>query len=112
MLAHNGEINTLKGNVNWMKSHEIRLTSAAFGDMAEDIKPVIPAGSSDSAALDAVFEMMVRAGRDAPMAKTILVPESWSKQTQELPKSWRDMYSYCNSVAFNVCPGESRTPRK
>ncbi len=98
MLAHNGEINTLKGNVNWMKSHEIRMTSAAFGDMAEDIKPVIPAGSSDSAALDAVFEMMVRAGRDAPMAKTILVPESWSKQAEELPKSWRDMYSYCNAV--------------
>ena len=98
MLAHNGEINTLKGNVNWMKSHEIRMTSAAFGEMAEDIKPVVPAGSSDSAALDAVFEMMVRAGRDAPMAKTILVPESWSKQEGELPQSWRDMYSYCNSV--------------
>ena len=98
MLAHNGEINTLKGNINWMKSHEIRMASTTFGDMAEDIKPIIPAGSSDSAALDAVFEMMVRAGRDAPMAKTILVPESWSKQAEELPKSWRDMYSYCNAV--------------
>ena len=51
MLAHNGEINTLKGNTNWMKSHEIRMSSDAFGDMAEDIKPVIPGGSSDSAAL-------------------------------------------------------------
>jgi glutamate synthase (NADPH/NADH) large chain len=98
MLAHNGEINTLKGNVNWMKSHEIRMTSAAFGEMAEDIKPIVPSGSSDSAALDAVFEMLVRAGRDAPMAKTMLVPESWSKQASELPQSWRDMYSYCNSV--------------
>jgi glutamate synthase (NADPH/NADH) large chain len=55
MLAHNGEINTLKGNVNWMKSHEIRMASSAFGDMAEDIKPIIPGGSSDSAALDAVY---------------------------------------------------------
>ncbi len=55
MLAHNGEINTLKGNLNWMKSHEIRMASGAFGDMAEDIKPIVPAGSSDSAALDFCF---------------------------------------------------------
>ena len=98
MLAHNGEINTLKGNVNWMKSHEIRMASADFGDMAEDIKPIIAGGSSDSAALDSVFEVLVRAGRSAPMAKTMLVPESWSKQAVELPEAWRDMYSYCNSV--------------
>ena len=98
MLAHNGEINTLRGNVNWMKSHEIRMASGAFGDLAEDIKPIVQAGSSDSAALDSVFEVLVRAGRSAPMAKTMLVPESWSKQAVELPQSWRDMYSYCNSV--------------
>jgi glutamate synthase (NADPH/NADH) large chain len=98
MLAHNGEINTLKGNLNWMKSHEIRMASSTFGDMAEDIKPIVPAGSSDSAALDSVFEVLVRAGRSAPMAKTMLVPESWSKQAIELPQAWRDMYSYCNSV--------------
>ena len=98
MLAHNGEINTLKGNLNWMKSHEIRMASASFGEMADDIKPIVPAGSSDSAALDAVFEALVRAGRNAPMAKTMLVPESWSKQAVELPKAWRDMYAYCNAV--------------
>ena len=98
MLAHNGEINTLKGNLNWMKSHEIRMASSTFGDMAEDIKPIVAAGSSDSAALDSVFEVLVRAGRSAPMAKTMLVPESWSKQAIELPQAWRDMYSYCNSV--------------
>jgi len=98
MLAHNGEINTLKGNLNWMKSHEIRMTSAAFGALAGDIKPIVSQGSSDSAALDAVFEVLVRAGRSAPMAKTMLIPESWSKQAVELPESWRDMYSYCNSV--------------
>ncbi len=98
MLAHNGEINTLKGNLNWMKSHEIRMASGTFGDMAEDIKPIVASGSSDSAALDSVFEVLVRAGRSAPMAKTMLVPESWSKQAVELPQSWRDMYSYCNSV--------------
>ncbi|UWQ79222.1 glutamate synthase large subunit [Leisingera sp. S132] len=98
MLAHNGEINTLKGNLNWMKSHEIRMASATFGDYAEDIKPIVPGGASDSAALDGVFEVLVRAGRSAPMAKTMLVPESWSKQAVELPQAWRDMYSYCNSV--------------
>ena len=98
MLAHNGEINTLKGNVNWMKSHEIRMASSYFGELADDIKPIIANGASDSAALDAVFEVLVRAGRNAPMAKTMLVPESWSKQAVELPQSWRDMYSYCNSV--------------
>ncbi|WP_138935696.1 glutamate synthase large subunit [Roseovarius arcticus] len=98
MLAHNGEVNTLKGNRNWMKSHEIRMASSAFGDLAEDIKPIIPAGASDSAALDSVFEVLVRAGRSAPMAKTMLVPESWSNLAQELPQAWRDMYSYCNSV--------------
>ncbi|MCV2867340.1 glutamate synthase large subunit [Defluviimonas sp. WL0002] len=98
MLAHNGEINTLKGNVNWMRSHEIRMASSAFGEMAEDIKPIIPAGTSDSGALDAVFEALVRAGRSAPMAKTMLVPEAWSKTAVEMPKSWQDMYAYCNSV--------------
>ena len=98
MLAHNGEINTLKGNLNWMKSHEIRMASAAFGDMAEDIKPIVADGSSDSAALDSVFEMMVRAGRSAPMAKTMLVPESWSNMATAIPKPWQDMYAYCNSV--------------
>ncbi|MEL6425581.1 MAG: glutamate synthase large subunit, partial [Pseudomonadota bacterium] len=98
MLAHNGEINTLKGNLNWMKSHEIRMASGYFGEMAEDIKPIVADGSSDSAALDAVFEVMVRAGRNAPMAKTMLVPEAWSKTATKMPEAWRNMYSYSNSV--------------
>lgn len=98
MLAHNGEINTLKGNVNWMKSHEIRMASSAFGEMAEDIKPIIPPATSDSGALDAVFEVLVRSGRSAPMAKTMLVPEAWSKTTTDMPKAWADMYAYCNAV--------------
>src|SRR5690606_22578823 len=98
MLAHNGEINTLKGNSNWMRSHEIRMASSACGAMADEIKPIIPAGASDSGALDAVFEVLVRGGRSAPMAKTMLVPEAWSKSTIELPQAWQDMYAYCNSV--------------
>lgn len=98
MLAHNGEINTLKGNINWMKSHEIRMASDAFGLHAEDIKPIIQAGASDSAALDNVFEVMVRAGRDAPMVKTILVPESWSNDEGQMPEAWKAMYAYSNSI--------------
>ena len=98
MLAHNGEINTLKGNTNWMRSHEIRMASDAFGEHQDDIKPIIASGSSDSAALDAVFEVMVRAGRSAPMAKTMLVPEAWSKTATEMPQAWLDMYNYSNAV--------------
>ncbi|WP_424929074.1 glutamate synthase large subunit [Amaricoccus tamworthensis] len=98
MLAHNGEINTLKGNLNWLKSHEIRMSSDYFGHLAEDIKPIVAAGSSDSAALDNVFEVLVRAGRSAPMAKTILVPEAWSKFATRMPQAWVDMYAYSNSV--------------
>ncbi|MEM1267526.1 MAG: glutamate synthase large subunit, partial [Pseudomonadota bacterium] len=98
MLAHNGEINTLKGNINWMKSHEIRMASDAFGELQDDIKPIVAAGSSDSAALDSVFEAMVRAGRSAPMAKTMLVPEAWSKTASKIPDAWRDMYNYSNAV--------------
>jgi glutamate synthase (NADPH/NADH) large chain len=98
MLAHNGEINTLKGNLNWLKSHEIRMASRSFGDMAEDIKPIVLPGSSDSAALDAVFEVMVRAGRNAPMVKTMLVPEAWSKVATKMPEAWVAMYAYSNAV--------------
>ena len=96
-LAHNGEINTVRGNKNWMKSHEIRMAAAAFGSHSEDIKPLIPAGASDTAALDAVFEAMVRSGRDAPTAKLILVPEAWAKDDQ-LPPAHRAMYAFFASI--------------
>jgi len=97
ILAHNGEINTLRGNINWMKSHETRLASDAFGDHIDDIKPVIQVGGSDSAALDAVFELLVRGGRALPMVKTLMVPEAGS-EGRILPQAHRDLYSYCNSV--------------
>ncbi len=97
MLCHNGEINTLKGNVNWMKSHEIRMTSHAFGAADLDVKPVIQPGASDSAALDNVFEVLVRAGRSAPMAKSLLIPEAWAKSKTMRP-SHRALYAYCNAV--------------
>lgn len=96
-LAHNGEINTIRGNKNWMLSHEIRMASIAFGDNSEDIKPVIPAGASDTAALDAVFEAICRSGRDAPTAKLMLVPEAWQKDL-DTPKAHAEMYQYLASV--------------
>ena len=98
MLAHNGEINTVKGNENWMKSHEIRMASQIFGEHHDDLKPVVATGSSDSAALDAAFEMIVRNGRNAPMAKTLLIPEAWSKAATAMPDNWRAMYAYSNAV--------------
>lgn len=94
-LAHNGEINTIRGNKNWMLSHEIKMASIAFGEQSEDIKPVIPAGASDTAALDAVFEAICRSGRDAPTAKLMLVPEAWDENT---PESHLAMYKYLASV--------------
>ncbi len=97
MLAHNGEINTLTGNVNWMKAHEPRMSHEAFGDFMEDVKPVVQSGGSDSAALDNVFEIMCRAGRPAPMVKQMLVPESLGSNTL-MPDAHRAFFSYCNAV--------------
>jgi glutamate synthase (NADPH/NADH) large chain len=98
MLCHNGEINTLKGNINWMKSHEIRMATEAFGKAdAADVKPIIQPGGSDSAALDNVFETLVRAGRAAPMAKSLLVPEAWAK-SKTMIDAHRALYAYCNAV--------------
>ncbi len=98
MLAHNGEINTLKGNVNWMRNHEFKMASQLFGEHGDDIKPIIQPGSSDSAALDTVFEVLARAGRAAPLAKTILMPEAWSKKASTMPEAHRAMYAYANAV--------------
>ncbi|MFN4225856.1 MAG: glutamate synthase large subunit [Hyphomonas sp.] len=97
-IAHNGEINTLRGNKNWMKSHEIRMVSEAYGEHVDDIKPVIPDGTSDSGALDAVWELLCKSGRPAPMAKAMLIPEAWSKRESVMPTAHRALYDYCNSV--------------
>ncbi len=97
-LAHNGEINTIRGNKNWMLSHEIRMASIAFGEHSEDIKPVIPAGASDTAALDATFEAICRSGRDAPTAKLMLVPEAWQEGADDMPPAHAAMYQYLASV--------------
>ncbi len=98
MLAHNGEINTLKGNLNWMRSHEIRMAASAFGERDGEVKPVVQPGGSDSASLDNVFEVLVRAGRPAPMAKALLIPEAWAKDDGLMPEPHRAFYAYCNAV--------------
>ncbi|MGZ8784747.1 MAG: glutamate synthase subunit alpha, partial [Acidimicrobiia bacterium] len=71
-LCHNGEINTLRGNVNWMRARESQLASEAFGADLEKVLPVVGQGGSDSATLDNVFELLCRAGRNAPMARCLL----------------------------------------
>jgi glutamate synthase (NADPH/NADH) large chain len=98
MLAHNGEINTLKGNVNWMRSHEIRMAAHAFGESQEIVKPVVQPGGSDSAALDNVFEVLVRAGRSAPMAKALLMPEASNRNDKVMSDEHKAFYGYCNAV--------------
>jgi len=97
MIAHNGEINTLHGNVNWMKAHETRLSHPLLDAYLDDIKPVIQAGGSDTASLDNVFELLVRGGRDAPMAKAMLIPESLGNNAT-MPPAHHDLFLYCNAV--------------
>jgi len=97
MLAHNGEINTFKGNVNWAACHEPKIASPLFGDDIEDVKPVIQSGISDSEALDAVFELICRGGRTAPAVKALMIPESVG-QNATMPDNHRNLFAYCNSV--------------
>jgi glutamate synthase (NADPH/NADH) large chain len=97
VLAHNGEINTISGNTNWMKSHETRLAAGALDRYIEDVKPVIQAGGSDTATLDNVFELLCHAGRDAPMAKALMIPASIGNDATMKP-AHRDMFLYCNAV--------------
>ena len=96
-LAHNGEINTISGNTNWMKSHETRLADASLGAYIDDIKPVIQAGGSDTASLDNVFELFTFTGRDAPMAKSLMIPAS-IVDGPAMTDAHRDMFLYCHAV--------------
>ncbi len=97
VLAHNGEINTLLGNINWSRAHETRMETPGFGEHLEDLKPIIQHGSSDSAALDAVFELLVRTGRSVPETQILLIPEAW-ENSESLPEARRALCSYANCV--------------
>ena len=96
-LAHNGEINTIKGNINWMKIHEQDMSSKFFNDI-DSLKPVINSGNSDSAALDNVFELLVRSGKSVPLAKLMLIPDAWSKRRKTVSKSHQQLFNFLNST--------------
>jgi len=76
-IAHNGEINTLRGNVNWMKARQALFTSKIFGDDLKKIIPVINTDGSDSAQFDNCVELLTLAGRELPHAMMMMIPEPW-----------------------------------
>ncbi|KPJ74533.1 MAG: glutamate synthase, partial [Planctomycetes bacterium DG_20] len=93
MLAHNGEINTLRGNVGHMRAREADLESPLFGSRIETIKPVIVEGGSDSGMFDNVLELLVMAGRSLPHAAMMMVPEAWGA-TFHMGADKRGFYEY------------------
>lgn len=96
-LAHNGEINTLRGNINWMKAREGLLKSKLFGKDIEKIKPVVVEGGSDSAVIDNVFELLVLSGRSLAHSMMMLIPSAWEKNNL-MDKKLRDFYRYHASL--------------
>ncbi len=92
-LAHNGEINTLRGNINWMKAREGLLRSPLFGKNIEKIKPIIDPSKSDSAILDNVFELLTLSGRSLPHSMMMLIPSAW-ENNDLLDKNLKNFYKY------------------
>ena len=86
MIAHNGEVNTLRGNVNWMRARESQLASELFGDDLEKVIPVVREGGSDSAVFDNVLELLVLSGRSIPHAVMMMVPEAYRTRTRSRPR--------------------------
>ncbi|HEX7582754.1 MAG TPA: hypothetical protein VF321_06670, partial [Gaiellaceae bacterium] len=93
LIAHNGEINTLRGNVNWMRARESQLRSELFGDDLAKVLPVIRPGGSDTAAFDNVLELLVLAGRSLPHALMMMIPEAYEGR-DEVPDYLRGFYAY------------------
>jgi glutamate synthase domain-containing protein 2/glutamate synthase domain-containing protein 1/glutamate synthase domain-containing protein 3 len=96
-VAHNGEINTLRGNINWMKAREGMLKSSVFGDDLAKVLPVITEGGSDTATFDNVLEFLVMAGRSLPHAVLMMIPEPWSGNPAMDP-AVRAFYEYHSSI--------------
>ena len=92
LLAHNGEINTIRGNRGWMKARESVLSSEALGDI-KDISPIVQEGMSDSASLDNVFEFLTMSGLSLPQAMAILVPESFNDKNP-ISEDLKAFYEY------------------
>ncbi len=96
-MAHNGEINTIKGNRLWMQAREGLLESDRFGDDLKKIFPVIEPGKSDSASLDNVLEFLMLTGRTIPHALSMLIPESWNDKNP-IPDSLKAYYEYYSTI--------------
>ncbi len=96
-IAHNGEINTVRGNVNWMHARQSVLASPLFGDDIKKLFPIIQPGGSDSAAFDNALELLVLSGRGLPHAMAMLIPEAWSKNEHMNPQK-RAFYEYHASL--------------
>ena len=92
-LAHNGEINTMRGNANWMRAREGTLKSHLFGDDLQKLFPIMTAGASDSAQFDNTLEFLHLAGRDLSHAMMLMIPEAWENQDQMDP-ALRSFYEY------------------
>jgi len=92
-LAHNGEINTLRGNINGVSARERLLASELFGTDIEKLKPVIVEGGSDSAAIDNFFELLVLSGRSLEHAMMMLIPAAWEHDNL-MSEELRDFYKY------------------
>ncbi|MQA73596.1 MAG: glutamate synthase large subunit [Solirubrobacterales bacterium] len=97
LLAHNGEINTIAGNFNWMRAREAALHSNLFGDDLERCLPLIPEGSSDSAAFDRVLELLVLAGRPLVQAMMTMIPAAYEGR-DDMPAELAEFYRYSASV--------------
>ena len=92
LLAHNGEINTIRGNRGWMKARESVLNSEALGNI-KDLRPIVQEGMSDSASLDNVFEFLIMSGLSLPQAMAILVPESFNDKNP-ISEDLKAFYEY------------------
>jgi glutamate synthase (NADPH) large chain len=92
-IAHNGEINTLKGNVNWMNARQSLLQSPLFGDDIKKLYPIIAPDGSDSANFDNAVELLVQSGRSLPHAMAMLIPEAWAGNSHMKPEK-RAFYEY------------------
>ena len=103
-IAHNGEINTNKGNINWMRAREVLLECSAFSrEELELIFPICDLAASDSANLDMAIEMLVLSGRSLPHVLMMLIPEAWqndSKMTEE-KKAFYEFYSAISAMGWS-----------
>jgi glutamate synthase domain-containing protein 2/glutamate synthase domain-containing protein 1/glutamate synthase domain-containing protein 3 len=98
LLAHNGEINTLKGNRNWMKAREPEMRSEVWGAEIEKLKPVITEGGSDSTSLDNALELLTLSGRSVLHAMMMLVPEAYQRMPRMDPEL-RSLYEYLSCIS-------------